>query len=150
MPQKTGHLYEFGPFVLDIGGHVLLRDGKSVALTPKTYDTLVMLVENSGRMLSKDELMKGLWPNSFVEESNLTQQVSMIRKALGESSGETPYIVTIQGRGYRFAVPVIERSEPQAPIPDEHFELEHPAAVDPNVEVSNDADRGPASNAAAN
>src|SRR5882757_1304684 len=98
MPQQTRHLYEFGPFVLDISRHVLLRDGKSVALTPKTYDALVVLVENSGRMLSKSELMKSLWPNSFVEESNLTQQISMIRKALGENSGETPYIVTVQGR----------------------------------------------------
>ena len=73
--------YQFGPFVLDNVQHVLLKKGKSVALTPKTYDTLLLLVQNSGRMLSKEELMQTLWPDSFVEESNLTQQVSMIRRA---------------------------------------------------------------------
>jgi DNA-binding winged helix-turn-helix (wHTH) protein/TolB-like protein len=117
MPEKTRRLYEFGPFVLDLGRHVLVRDGKCVALTPKTFDVLVILVENSDRMLSKSELMKSLWPKSFVEESNLTQQISMIRKALGENAGETPYIVTVQGRGYRFAAPVIAYSEAQDPQP---------------------------------
>jgi DNA-binding winged helix-turn-helix (wHTH) protein len=73
--------YEFGPFLLDTIQHVLLKEGRAVALTPKTYDTLLMLVQNSGRMLSKEELMRLLWPDSFVEESNLTQQVSMIRSS---------------------------------------------------------------------
>jgi len=94
--------YEFGPFVLDTIQHALLREGKPVALTPKTYDTLLVLVQNSGRMLSKEELMKALWPDSFVEESNLTQQVSMIRRALGESPGDPRYVVTVPSRGYRF------------------------------------------------
>ena len=94
--------YRFGPFVLDTVQHELLKQGKPIALTPKTYDTLLVLVENNGRMLSKDELMKILWPDSFVEESNLTQQVSMIRKALGESASNPRYIVTVPGRGYRF------------------------------------------------
>ena len=94
--------YEFGPFVLDTVQHALLKEGKPVDITPKTYDTLLVLVENSGRMLSKEELMQTLWPDSFVEESNLTQQVSMIRRALGESAREGHYIVTVPGRGYRF------------------------------------------------
>jgi DNA-binding winged helix-turn-helix (wHTH) protein/TolB-like protein/Tfp pilus assembly protein PilF len=106
MLQKTHHLYEFGPFVLDTMQHALLRDGTLVPLTPKTYDTLLVLVRNSGKMLSKEELMNTLWPDRFVEESNLTQQISMIRKALAESPGEHRYIVTIPGRGYRFAAAV--------------------------------------------
>ena len=119
MLQKSGYLYEFGPFVLDTSQHLLSRGGSPVPLSPKTYDMLVVLVENSGRMLTKDELMKALWPDSFVEESNLTQQISMIRKALGESAGEDRYIVTIPGRGYRFAaetktLPV----EPAPAVPD--------------------------------
>jgi DNA-binding winged helix-turn-helix (wHTH) protein len=76
MRQKSGYLYEFGPFVLDTAQHLLSRQGDPVPLTPKTYDMLLVLVENSGRMLTKDELMKALWPNSFVEESSLTQQRS--------------------------------------------------------------------------
>jgi DNA-binding winged helix-turn-helix (wHTH) protein/TolB-like protein/Tfp pilus assembly protein PilF len=98
--------YEFGPFVLDIIQHALLKEGKPVPLTPKTYDTLLVLVQNSGRMLPKDELMKALWPHSFVEESNLTQQVSMIRRALGESPSDPRYVVTVPGRGYRFIAEV--------------------------------------------
>jgi DNA-binding winged helix-turn-helix (wHTH) protein/TolB-like protein/Tfp pilus assembly protein PilF len=116
MRHKSGYLYEFGPFVLDTDQHLLSRQGTAVSLTPKTYDTLLVLVENSGRMLTKEELMKALWPNSFVEESNLTQQVSMIRKALGESAGEDRYIVTVPGRGYRFAAEVRERHDEPTPI----------------------------------
>jgi DNA-binding winged helix-turn-helix (wHTH) protein/TolB-like protein/Tfp pilus assembly protein PilF len=99
-------LYHFGPFVLDTAQHVLLKEGKPVSLTPKTYDTLLVLVRNGGRMLSKEELMNALWPDSFVEEANLTQQVSMVRKALGESPSDPHYIVTVASRGYRFAAEV--------------------------------------------
>ena len=106
MDQKRQDFYEFGPFVLDTIQHLLLREQQPVPLTPKTYDTLLVLLENSGRMLSKDELMKALWPDSFVEESNLTVQISMIRKALGEVPGEHRYIVTVPGRGYRFSAEV--------------------------------------------
>ena len=106
MRQKNGYLYQFGQFVLDTSQHLLLREAIPVSLTPKTYDALLVLVQNAGRMLAKDELMKALWPNSFVEESNLTQQISMIRRALGESAGEDRYIVTIPSRGYRFAAEV--------------------------------------------
>jgi DNA-binding winged helix-turn-helix (wHTH) protein/TolB-like protein/Tfp pilus assembly protein PilF len=102
--------YEFGPFVLDTIQHALLKEGNPVPLTPKTYDTLLVLVQNSGRMLSKEELMKALWPDSFVEESNLTQQVSMIRRALGESPGEPRYVVTVPSRGYRFVAGVRNRT----------------------------------------
>jgi DNA-binding winged helix-turn-helix (wHTH) protein/TolB-like protein/lipopolysaccharide biosynthesis regulator YciM len=104
--EKSHPVYEFGPFVLDTPQHLLLREGHPVSITPKTYDTLLFLLQNSGRMVSKQELMSTLWPASFVEESNLTQQISTLRKALGESAGEQKYIVTISGRGYRFATDV--------------------------------------------
>jgi DNA-binding winged helix-turn-helix (wHTH) protein/TolB-like protein/Tfp pilus assembly protein PilF len=104
-PRKA-QFYEFHPFLLDTIQHLLLKEGRPVALTPKTYDTLLLLVQNRGRMLSKEELMKTLWPDSFVEESNLTQQVSMIRRALGDSPGDPRFIVTVPGRGYRFSAEV--------------------------------------------
>lgn len=107
-------LYQFGPFVLDTLQHALLKEGKPVALTPKTYDTLLVLVQNRGRMLSKDELMNKLWPDSFVEEANLTQQVSMIRKALGDSSGDPRYVHTVPGRGYRFTAAIRDSTEEKA------------------------------------
>ncbi len=108
MQLSSGHLYEFGPFVLDTARHLLLREGNPVPLTPKTYDLLLALVENPGRMILKDELIKLVWAGSFVEESNLTQQISAVRKALGESAGEDRYIVTVPGKGYRFAAAVKE------------------------------------------
>jgi DNA-binding winged helix-turn-helix (wHTH) protein/TolB-like protein/Tfp pilus assembly protein PilF len=108
--MRETQFYEFGPFVLDTVQHLLLKGQQPITITPKTYDALLVLVRNSGRMLTKEELMASLWPDSFVEESNLTQQVSMIRKALGESPGEDRYIVTVPGRGYRFAAEVRVRS----------------------------------------
>ncbi len=114
MPENQ--FYEFGPFTLDTVQHLLLKGEEPVTLTPKTYDALLVLVCNSGRMLSKEELMGALWPESFVEESNLTQQVSMIRKALGESPGDDRYIVTVPGRGYRFAAQVKAWSQEKAPV----------------------------------
>ena len=104
-PRKA-QFYEFHPFLLDTIQHLLLKEGRPIALTPKTYDTLLLLVQNSGRMLTKEEMMKSLWPDSFVEESNLTQQVSMIRRALGDSPGDPHFIVTVPGRGYRFSAEV--------------------------------------------
>jgi DNA-binding winged helix-turn-helix (wHTH) protein/TolB-like protein/Tfp pilus assembly protein PilF len=127
-PDRTNRAYEFGPFLLDTDRQLLLKELQPIALTPKSYDTLLVLVESGGRLLSKEELMKALWPDSFVEESNLTQQISMIRKTLGESPGEDRYIVTVQGRGYRFAAPVKpfsnrdSQTAAQAPLSDRHVE----------------------------
>jgi Tol biopolymer transport system component/DNA-binding winged helix-turn-helix (wHTH) protein len=121
MEQKRQHFYQFGPFVLDTVQHALLRENQPVPLTPKTYDTLLVLVENRGRMLTKDELMKALWPDSFVEESNLSVQISAIRKWLGELPGEDRYIVTIPGRGYRFSAEVRGWSQDDVRlIPEDH------------------------------
>ena len=103
--------YQFGPFVLDTLQHALLKKGKTVALTPKTYDTLLVLVQNRGRMLPKEELMHALWPDSFVEESNLTQQVSVIHRVLGDSANDPRYIVTVPNRGYHFIAQVKDATE---------------------------------------
>src|SRR5690242_10903468 len=98
-------LYEFGPFRLDPQKRTLLRNGVSVPLTPKVFDTLLLLVQNGGQTLSRDELMKAVWPDSFVEEGNLTQNIFVLRKTLGSADR---YIVTVPGRGYQFVERVSE------------------------------------------
>lgn len=96
------HIYEFGPFRLDLLKRLLLRGGEVVRLTSKAFETLTLLVENRGCVVEKSDLMKRLWPDSFVEEINLTVQISAVRKALGETPGENRYIVTVPKRGYSF------------------------------------------------
>lgn len=98
--------FEFGPFRLDLSERVLLRDGKAVPLAPKVFETLVILVENGGRILEKDALMKRVWPDSFVEESSLAQNIFQLRKALEKGTLGRQYIETIPKRGYRFAAGV--------------------------------------------
>ena len=107
MSSLTSNLYEFGEFRLDPQSRVLTRGGTAVSLTPKAFDVLLLLIQNAGKVVTKDELMKAVWPNSFVEESNLTQTIFMVRKALDEASGRR-YILNVQGQGYRFLVPVTE------------------------------------------
>jgi DNA-binding winged helix-turn-helix (wHTH) protein len=85
MSNETKPLYEFGPYRLDPGRKLLLRNGDLVALTSKALEILLVLVERSQHVVTKDELMREVWPNSFVEEANLTQHISMVRKALGET-----------------------------------------------------------------
>ena len=99
-------VYEFGPFRVDPETQVLLRDNEPVAITPKTFETLLFLVRHSREVVSKDDLMKELWPDSFVEESNLSQNIFMLRKALGDTPEDRRYIVTQPGKGYRFVAEV--------------------------------------------
>ena len=112
MRNEIKQLYEFGPFRLDAYERLLMREGRTVPLSPKVFDTLLALVENSGRIIGKDELMQLLWPDTFVEESNLTQNISQLRRALSEGNGDAQYIETIPKRGYRFAADV-KAIEPQ-------------------------------------
>jgi DNA-binding winged helix-turn-helix (wHTH) protein/TolB-like protein/Tfp pilus assembly protein PilF len=98
--------YEFGPFRLDTAERLLWRDGEPVPLTPKAFEMLVVLVEHSGHLVEKDKLIKALWPDSFVEEANLTNNVWTLRKTLGEGQNSHRYIETIPKRGYRFTAPV--------------------------------------------
>ena len=116
MITPPASIYEFGPFRLDTLKRLLFRDGDVVPLTPKTFEVLVSLVESSDRVLEKSELMTTVWPDSFVEESNLTQSVFMLRKALGESSSEHRYIVTVPGRGYRFVASVNRLTDGEADV----------------------------------
>jgi Tol biopolymer transport system component/DNA-binding winged helix-turn-helix (wHTH) protein len=102
-------LYEFGPYRLDAERRLLSRQGQVVPLTPKVLDTLLVLVENRGHVVGKEELMKAVWPDTFVEEGNLTQNISTLRKVLGESSTEHMYIKTVPKQGYRFIAQVMER-----------------------------------------
>ena len=106
---------EFGPFVLDAAKRSLLRAGVPQSLTPKAFDMLLLLVEQRERVVSKDELLKTLWPGMFVDEANLSQQVFVLRRTLNGDSAGPDYIATIPRRGYRFVAEVIERSEPETP-----------------------------------
>ena len=99
-------VYEFGPFRMDPDKQVLLRDGQLIAVTPKAFETLLVLVRRGREAISKEELLTEIWPDSFVEEANLSQHISKLRKALGDTLEGERYIVTLPGRGYRFAVPV--------------------------------------------
>jgi TolB-like protein/DNA-binding winged helix-turn-helix (wHTH) protein/Tfp pilus assembly protein PilF len=106
LSKESRPVYEFGPFRLDPSEHLLLRDGQAVPLAPKVFDTLTALVENSGRLVDKDELMSMLWPDTFVEEATLARNISDLRRALGESTGDQKFIETVPKRGYRFIAPV--------------------------------------------
>ncbi|HXG68947.1 MAG TPA: transcriptional regulator, partial [Blastocatellia bacterium] len=113
MKQQNKHFYEFGPFRLDIAERILLRDGQHVPLPPKAFDTLLALVENGGHILDKDELLRKVWPDTFVEEVNLAKKVSALRKILGGEHADQ-YIETIPKRGYRFVAGVREVRVEQA------------------------------------
>lgn len=108
MPRQTGQLYEFGAFRIDPEERLLFSGETLVSLTPKVFDTLLILVRNCGHVLGKDELMKQVWPDSFVEENNLAQSISILRKVLGEYAEGLKYIETVPKRGYRFVAPVRE------------------------------------------
>jgi DNA-binding winged helix-turn-helix (wHTH) protein len=108
MSLQTKRIYEFGPFRLDEAEHLLLRDGEAVPLTPKAFDLLLALVERHGHLLEKDELLKKVWPDMFVEEANLASNISQLRKALGGGANAERYIETIPKCGYRFVADVRE------------------------------------------
>ena len=100
--------YHFGPFLLNIAERQLLRENSVVPLRGKVFETLCVLVENAGRLVRKEELLQALWPDSIVEENNLTQSISILRKALGESAAGQAYIETVPRIGYRFVAAVRE------------------------------------------
>ncbi|HEX8068787.1 MAG TPA: winged helix-turn-helix domain-containing protein [Pyrinomonadaceae bacterium] len=108
MNDRPPAFYEFGPFRIDLRRHLLLRGDEHIPLSPKALQTLLVLVEHRGRVVRKEELLGIIWPDSFVEESNLAQNVFVLRKVLGEEKSEHRYIVTVPGAGYRFVAPVRE------------------------------------------
>lgn len=116
MTKRARHLYEFGDFQLDPAERLLLRGGQAVPLKAKVFDMLVLLVQNSNRLLEKEWLLEQLWPESFVEEVNLNVNISALRKALGETPSAPRFIETVPKRGYRFVAEVKERIVVEEPF----------------------------------
>jgi DNA-binding winged helix-turn-helix (wHTH) protein len=102
MFDRESPIYEFAQYRLDAGKLMLWRVGEPIPLTPKAFDTLLLLVRRRGEILTKEELLQTIWPDTIVEENNLNQHISTLRRVLGENRGENRFIATIPGRGYRF------------------------------------------------
>jgi len=113
MPMEPGGTYEFGPFRLEVGERRLFHDGRAVPLRTKVFDTLCVLVEHAGRLLTKPELMQSIWPDTAVEENNLNHNISTLRRALGDQATGQRYIETVPRVGYRFVATV--KSAPETP-----------------------------------
>jgi TolB-like protein/DNA-binding winged helix-turn-helix (wHTH) protein/Tfp pilus assembly protein PilF len=118
MSEETKHFYEFGPFRLDPRKRRLMRDGEPVRLTPKALDLLLVLIEERGRTVEKDELLEKVWAGTVVEENNLNQNITALRKSLGDSRQDSQYIATVPGIGYRFVADV--RKVDDEVIPQRH------------------------------
>ena len=135
MANEGKRLLEFGSFRVDTAQRLLFSGERLVPVTPKAFDTLKVLIEADGRIVEKEELLKKVWPDTFVEEANLARNISMLRKVLGESPEDQKYIQTIPKRGYRFVAPVKARSEvPTAVVVEEHTRVE--AAFDIEIEAA--------------
>lgn len=130
MSAPNSPIFEFGDgceFRLNPVERLLSRSGQPIALTPKAFDLLVCLVQNQGHLLSKEELMQAVWPDAFVEEINLTQNVSVLRKALGDTGGGGKFVETVPKRGYRFTAPVRKL--------DDYHSASYPLAAKPASEI---------------
>lgn len=127
-------LYRFEPFCLDATAKVLLRGGEPVQITRKAVETLLALAENAGQVVPKDELLRAIWPDRVVDEANLTQNIAMVRRALGAERGMAAYIETFPGRGYRMLGPVfIEEPEQTPPKAENEVADRQPATFEPVV-----------------
>ena len=132
MGLPTKHFYEFGAFRLDTDERILLREGRLVSLTPKSFETLLVLVKNSGRIIDKEELLDKIWPDTFVEEVSLAKMISLLRKTLGEDFRHS-YIETVPRRGYRFVAEVREVcQENGAQMTSSHQRAEMNVAIEQN------------------
>lgn len=121
------HFYQFGSFRLDVTQRLLFRGQDPVPLPPKVLDTLLALAQNRGQIVGKDELMRMVWPDTFVEENNLNQNISVLRKVLGEGQDGRKYIETVPRRGYRFVAPVREsQDDSSAPLHEQPAETTFP------------------------
>src|ERR1019366_8429120 len=101
--QNQKELYELGPFRVDPEKETVIRAGEIVSITPKNFQILLVLIRSNKQVVTKDDLMKTVWPDTFVEEANLSRNIFMLRKALGETAQDHRYIVTVPGQGYRLA-----------------------------------------------
>ncbi|HLN97062.1 MAG TPA: winged helix-turn-helix domain-containing protein [Pyrinomonadaceae bacterium] len=136
MGDTRMHIYEFGPFRVDVLRRLLLREGNQVRLPAKAFEILLVLLEGKGRLVEKDELMRKVWPDSVVEENNLTVNMSALRRSLAESPGEHRYVVTVPGRGYQFVADVRQHGG------DEVLENEQEALPDQGAVISAERDSG--------
>ena len=147
MPHHNSHYYEFGPYRLDVGQRVLTRTGEAVSLTPKATDILTLLVVNAGQLVGKDELLQQVWPDTFVEESNLAQTIFLLRRVLGDERPAPRYIETVVRRGYRFIanVRVIGdgNSSESAPLRDPRDSLAGRSGFSPQVGDSDEPSAPP-------
>jgi DNA-binding winged helix-turn-helix (wHTH) protein/TolB-like protein/lipoprotein NlpI len=134
MPSVVKELYEFGAFQLDPAERLLLCQGRPVPMTPKAFDMLVVLVARSGHLVEKEELMRAVWPDSFVEEGNLCVTVSLLRKALHVHPDGHKYIETVSKRGYRF-VGGVKQTRQDSPSPLTTDRIEEPSFIDPKSAV---------------
>jgi DNA-binding winged helix-turn-helix (wHTH) protein len=100
--------YHFGSFRLDVAARVLLRDGELVPLTPKIFETLLLLLQYHGKIVEREQLIQTVWPDNYVEEGNISSTIYLLRKALGDNRNGQNYIATVPRRGYRFIAPVRE------------------------------------------
>jgi Tol biopolymer transport system component/DNA-binding winged helix-turn-helix (wHTH) protein len=117
MRNLNGTVYEFGPFRLDASARRLYCDGRLIPLAPKVFETLLVLVENNGQALTKESLMEKVWPDTFVEESSLSQNIFLLRRALKEGGDDRTFIETLPRRGYRFVAEVRSAVGPEAVLP---------------------------------
>ena len=115
MNAPRSPVYEFGDFRLDASKRLLLREDAPVPLQPRVFETLLYLVEHHDTVLNKERLMEAVWPDSIVEENNLTQNISTLRRVFGETPGSHRFVVTVPGRGYRFVADVRSRENGAEP-----------------------------------
>jgi DNA-binding winged helix-turn-helix (wHTH) protein len=125
MNEHQTQIYEFDEFRLDAAKRLLTKgDGEQIPLTPKVFDTLLYLARHGGKVIEKDELMREIWTDSIVEENNLNQNISILRRVFGEKPGEHRFIVTVAGHGYRFVPEVRQISDFRFGIADFNSENE--------------------------
>ncbi len=139
MTLTLKQIYRFDSFVVDVEERVLLRDGRVIPLTPKVFETLLLLVKNQGSIVTKQTILETLWPDVFVEESNVTFNITMLRKALGDTKENPVYIETLPRRGYRFKTEVRAILEG---TPEKHLPEIRSLAVLPMANLSGDPAQG--------
>jgi DNA-binding winged helix-turn-helix (wHTH) protein len=126
MSTRHKSIYEFGAFRIDVAERVMFCDGALVPLTPKAFDILLMLVERGGHLVEKAEIMNAVWPDTFVEEANLTQNIFTLRKVLGKRDSKQLFIETVSKRGYRFIAEVKKLEQEEEPPQEiKHAQTEH-------------------------
>src|SRR5580704_1356078 len=117
--MKAGEIFQFGDFQIDAQARTLRREEKIVTLNYRAFDVLLYFAQNPGRVLTRDELLKNVWPDTYVDENSLAQSISVLRRALDEKPGDNSYIVTLPGRGYQFVSQVrVFAPENLALVPD--------------------------------